>query len=181
MTPRLKGLLAAFGISILILVADKVSESRDESTVGFGEKPKRFHRGPKVPKTRMKAARQREQSRKDAETYADSIRLRPIPQTALSINGWYRNPFTSDPIGQHAIGIGITNAPIDEKIALLNNLEQYNVEIITVEHNFVEKKRDLIFDLITLHNYVRVFTNISQWDDWYIKKNNKILLSMMDN
>ena len=129
MTPRLKGLLADFGISILILVADKVSESRDESTVGFGEKPKRFHRGPKVPKTRMKAARQREQSRKDAETYADSIRLRPIPQTALSINGWYRNPFTSDPIGQHAIGIGITNAPIDEKIALLNNLEQYNVEI----------------------------------------------------
>ena len=61
------------------------------------------------------------------------------------------------------------------------NFKKYNVEIITVEHNFVEKKRDLIFDLITSHNYVRVFTNISQWDDWYIKKNNKILLSMMNN
>jgi FkbM family methyltransferase len=61
------------------------------------------------------------------------------------------------------------------------NFKKYNVEIITVEHNFVEKKRDLIFDLITSHNYIRVFTNISRWDDWYIKKNNKILLSMMDN
>ena len=59
-------------------------------------------------------------------------------------------------------------------------LEKYNVEIFTVEHNFIEKKRDLIFALMTSHNYVRVFTNISQWDDWYIKKNNKILLSMMD-
>ena len=61
------------------------------------------------------------------------------------------------------------------------NFKKYNVEIFTVEHNFVEKKRDLIFALMTSHNYVRVFTNISQWDDWYIKKNNKILLSMMDN
>ena len=61
------------------------------------------------------------------------------------------------------------------------NFKKYNVEIFTVEHNFIEKKRDLIFALMTSHNYVRVFTNISQWDDWYIKKNNKILLSMMDN
>jgi len=25
------------------------------------------------------------------------------------------------------------------------------------------------------NNYVRVFQKISQWDDWYIKKNNTIL------
>jgi FkbM family methyltransferase len=59
------------------------------------------------------------------------------------------------------------------------DFKKHNIEIFTVEHNFVEKKRKAIFDLLSSNNYLRVFTNISQWDDWYIKKNNKILLSMM--
>jgi hypothetical protein len=35
--------------------------------------------------------------------------------------------------------------------------------------------RNNIFELMLDNNYVRVFQKISQWDDWYIKKNNKIL------
>ncbi len=59
------------------------------------------------------------------------------------------------------------------------DFKKYNVEIFTIEHNFIEEKRKAIFDLLTSNNFLRVFTNISQWDDWYIKKDNKILLSMM--
>ena len=58
------------------------------------------------------------------------------------------------------------------------DFEKYNVEIFTIEHNFIEKKRKAIFDLLSSNNYLRVFTNISQWDDWYIKKNNKTWLLM---
>ena len=32
-----------------------------------------------------------------------------------------------------------------------------------------------IFDLMKENNYLRIFQNLSQWDDWYIKNNNKIL------
>ena len=58
------------------------------------------------------------------------------------------------------------------------DFKKYSVEIFTVEHNFIEKKRKAIFDLLNSNNYLRVFTNISQWDDWYIKKNNKTWLLM---
>ena len=43
------------------------------------------------------------------------------------------------------------------------------------------QKRNAIFNLMIQNEYIRVFENLSQWDDWYIKKDNKILLSMMDN
>ena len=58
------------------------------------------------------------------------------------------------------------------------DFKKYSVEIFTVEHNFIEKKRKAIFDLLNSNNYLRVFTDISQWDDWYIKKNNKTWLLM---
>ena len=58
------------------------------------------------------------------------------------------------------------------------DFKKYNVEIFTIEHNFIEKKRKAIFDLLNSNNYLRVFTDISQWDDWYIKKNNKTWLLM---
>ena len=36
-----------------------------------------------------------------------------------------------------------------------------------------------IFDLMKENNYLRIFQNLSQWDDWYIKKDNKILQEML--
>jgi len=57
------------------------------------------------------------------------------------------------------------------------NFQRYQVEIFTIEHNFVEKKRNEIFELMSLNSYIRVFEKISRWDDWYIKKNNSILQS----
>ena len=31
---------------------------------------------------------------------------------------------------------------------------------------------------MTENEYLRVFQNLSQWDDWYIKKDNRILKEM---
>ena len=36
-----------------------------------------------------------------------------------------------------------------------------------------------IFNLMTQDEYIRVFQNLSQWDDWYIKKDNRILQQML--
>ena len=90
----------------------------------------------------------------------------------------------NDLIGQNTSNKNIDYISIDtegSEYEILKNFDfkKYNIEIFTVEHNFIEKKRKAIFNLLSSNNYLRVFTNISQWDDWYIKKNNKILLSMM--
>lgn len=45
----------------------------------------------------------------------------------------------------------------------------YNIKIITVEHNYTPQ-RELIFNLLTSNGYTRKHTNISDFDDWYIKK-----------
>lgn len=50
------------------------------------------------------------------------------------------------------------------------NLDRYDVGIITVEHNFVEDNRKAILDLLTARNYIRIFPELSDFDDWYVKK-----------
>jgi len=44
----------------------------------------------------------------------------------------------------------------------------YNIQIITVEHNF-SQQRELIFKLLTSNSFKRVNEDISNFDDWYIK------------
>lgn len=50
------------------------------------------------------------------------------------------------------------------------NFDAYDVNIITVEHNFVEPNRQQIHDLLTAHGFVRLFEVLSQFDDWYVKR-----------
>ena len=71
--------------------------------------------------------------------------------------------------------ISIDTEGSEFKILKNFDFKKYDVKIFTVEHNFIESKRNNIFDLMSANNYVRVFKKISQWDDWYIKKDNKIL------
>jgi FkbM family methyltransferase len=47
------------------------------------------------------------------------------------------------------------------------DFEQYNIKIITVEHNYTAI-RQKIFDLLTSKGYKRKFENVSQQDDWYV-------------
>ena len=48
------------------------------------------------------------------------------------------------------------------------DFETYNIEIITVEHNY-SPNREKIFNLLQ-DKYTRVLTEISGKEDWYIKK-----------
>lgn len=49
------------------------------------------------------------------------------------------------------------------------NFEKYSINIITVEHNYTNK-RDRICALLTMKGYKKIFEKISHFDDWYIKK-----------
>ena len=71
--------------------------------------------------------------------------------------------------------ISIDTEGSEFKILKNFNFKKYDVKIFTVEHNFIESKRNNIFELMSANNYVRVFKKISQWDDWYIKKDHIIL------
>jgi FkbM family methyltransferase len=49
------------------------------------------------------------------------------------------------------------------------NWDKYNFSLITVEHNWGEKRQP-IYDFLTEKGYERYNTDLSQWDDWYFKK-----------
>lgn len=49
------------------------------------------------------------------------------------------------------------------------DFEKYRIEIITVEHNYTPN-RSKIFNLLSAKGYQRVLESISEFDDWFIKK-----------
>lgn len=48
------------------------------------------------------------------------------------------------------------------------DFNQFSIRIITVEHNYAPQ-REMIFDLLTAHGYIRKYEEVSAFDDWYIK------------
>jgi len=51
------------------------------------------------------------------------------------------------------------------------NFEKYNVRVICVEHNFTEPVRKNIYELLLRNSFERVFTEYSNFDDWYVSRN----------
>lgn len=49
------------------------------------------------------------------------------------------------------------------------DFQRYKFKVITCEHNF-SQQRERIFRLLTEQGYVRVFEEISKFDDWYVLK-----------
>lgn len=47
--------------------------------------------------------------------------------------------------------------------------DQYDVRLITVEHNYTPA-REKIYDLLTSKGYERRFQELSKTDDWYVRK-----------
>jgi len=47
---------------------------------------------------------------------------------------------------------------------------EYDVTVITVEHNFCEPDRSETKTLLTANGFVRVFEALSVFDDWYVKR-----------
>ena len=50
------------------------------------------------------------------------------------------------------------------------NFKKFRVNMISIEHNFDQKKRYKIYNLLKKKNFERVFKNLSYMDDWYINK-----------
>jgi len=48
------------------------------------------------------------------------------------------------------------------------DFESYDIKIITCEHNY-SPNREKIYDLLIRNGYKRKFTNISMFDDWYVR------------
>ena len=55
---------------------------------------------------------------------------------------------------------------------ILKNFDfgEYDISIITCEHNKTEM-RDKVFRLLSQKGYTRKYSDISLWDDWYVKLN----------
>ena len=54
--------------------------------------------------------------------------------------------------------------------------ERFAFGVITVEHNFTPS-RESIYDLLTNLGYVRVLTDVSEQDDWYVNSRLSIIFS----
>jgi FkbM family methyltransferase len=52
------------------------------------------------------------------------------------------------------------------------NFDRYKIRFISIEHNFIEESRNKIKDLLEKNNYQRILTKWSQFDDWYVYKEN---------
>ena len=57
------------------------------------------------------------------------------------------------------------------ELAILQSLDfdKWSFRIITVEHNFSAKTRDSIHALLTSRGYQRALSEISLFDDWYVR------------
>lgn len=56
------------------------------------------------------------------------------------------------------------------ELTILNtfDFDRWKVACFTIEHNFDPRREDM-YQLMTANGYSRVFTGISQWDDWYVR------------
>ena len=48
------------------------------------------------------------------------------------------------------------------------NLSEYDIKIITCEHNY-SSDREKIYKLLIKNGFERKFSDFSEFDDWYIK------------
>lgn len=79
----------------------------------------------------------------------------------------------NDLLLQHAAPSVIDYLSVDTEGSELQILEAFDfsrwqIRVITVEHNF-SADRERIFQLLTRNGFHRVFTELSAFDDWYVK------------
>lgn len=99
---------------------------------------------------------------KEARKNAPSIQVPTI--SLVELLDYYRAPEVVDYMSVDTEGTeyGILNA------FFMQNVDKYKVRAITVEHNFTPM-RDKLFELMAANGYRRVFTEVSRWDDFYVR------------
>jgi FkbM family methyltransferase len=50
------------------------------------------------------------------------------------------------------------------------DFEEYEIKIMTVEHNFCVPDREQLNELLTGKGFIRLFEPFSKFDDWYVKR-----------
>jgi FkbM family methyltransferase len=55
------------------------------------------------------------------------------------------------------------------------NFDVWQFGLIAVEHNY-KKERESIFELLRAAGYIRILSDVSSWDDWYILEKHQNLL-----
>lgn len=50
------------------------------------------------------------------------------------------------------------------------DFSDYDISVMTVEHNFVEPNRQNMSDLLSSKGFIRLFDALSKFDDWYVKR-----------
>jgi FkbM family methyltransferase len=99
--------------------------------------------------------------------FHDRSRLRPIEYevTTVSLN---------DLLFQHHAPTEIDYLSIDtegSELSILRALDfkRWRFNVITVEHNWVQQHREAIHALLSANGFVRVLTELSRFDDWYVR------------
>lgn len=80
----------------------------------------------------------------------------------------------NDLLTQHGAPNEIDYLSIDtegSELKILQALDftRWRFGVITVEHNFVQERRQAICRLLKSNSYSPVATDLSRWDDWYIR------------
>ena len=134
MTPRLRNLLIGLGISVVIMIADQVSQSSESSSSKTSrkaktQKPKKTIVQTSVPKT----------STPKTVAIASTPTSKRRSSRASQLVGWQRNPFNSVSLSNEAdVESGSVNTEQQqdiEKSILIKSLERYNVEIVAEFNN----------------------------------------------
>lgn len=55
------------------------------------------------------------------------------------------------------------------------DFQRYDINVITLEHNYVSVSREALCKLLSQNGFTRVCTSISRWDDWYVHRSNRLL------
>jgi FkbM family methyltransferase len=79
----------------------------------------------------------------------------------------------NDLLDEHAAPTQIDYVSIDTEgtepeILEVFAFDRYDVKVMTIEHGYESKRRDLVRRLMARHGFTRVFPEISQWDDWFV-------------
>ena len=71
---------------------------------------------------------------------------------------------------QHIDYMSIDTEGSEPAILEAFDFDRYQIDIFTVEHNYLESARNRIYDIMTRNGYVRIMETYSQYDDWYVRK-----------